>query len=131
MLARRRGWQRVVGNDGRAVVLVDEGDLGPDSPPERPAERPPDELAKLREEFLEARVAAARAEGQGVELHNAWPISRPVGSGYGRAGGGLCGGAGEGGLACRQAEVGPVGRSWPQARGLIGSTAVPDLKLHS
>ena len=72
VLARRRGWQRITGNDGRVVVLVEEGELPSDSPPERPPGRPPDrdQVDQLREELLEARVAA-RAEGQVVELHNA------------------------------------------------------------
>ena len=54
-------------------MLVDEGELPSDSPPERPAGRPPDrdQVDQLREELLEARVAAAGAEGQVVELHNA------------------------------------------------------------
>ena len=86
-LARRKGWQRVTGNDGRVVVLVDESELPADRPPERPGERPPEQpdMDRLRDALeAEMRLSAglrervARLEGEAVghgarvaDLHNA------------------------------------------------------------
>ena len=85
VLARRKGWQRITGNDGRVVVLVDEAELPPDGPPERSGERPPgqseqrpDELAATLRQLAEAREHTARLEGEAKghadrvrDLHNA------------------------------------------------------------
>ena len=59
VLARRKGWQRVTGNDGRVAVLVDAGELGPDSSPERPGRRPP-EQAEQRPDTLQPVVDRLR-----------------------------------------------------------------------
>ena len=59
VLARRKGWQRVTGNDGRVAVLVDAGELGPDSSPERPGGRPP-EQAEQRPDTLQPVVDRLR-----------------------------------------------------------------------
>jgi hypothetical protein len=44
VLARRRSWQRVTLNDGRVVVMVDDAELKEACPPERPGERPPEQV---------------------------------------------------------------------------------------
>jgi hypothetical protein len=91
MLARRRRWQIIKGNDGRALVLVAEADLVA-RPPGRPREQPPgqpgdmtgldqehrERLQALREtvehrtEALLAMTArAASAEGEAKALRDA------------------------------------------------------------
>jgi hypothetical protein len=87
MLARRRRWQIVRGNDGKAAVLVDEAHLVV-QPTGRPTGQPPEqpgavnghdqELQALREaleqrtaELLHMTARAARAEGETVALRDA------------------------------------------------------------
>ena len=61
VLARRRGWQRVTGNNGRVAVMVDEAELAV------AVGQLADNvvlLGDLRAALVDARVAAARAEGE-------------------------------------------------------------------
>jgi hypothetical protein len=69
VLARRKGWRRVTGNDGRVIVLVDEGEL----PPERPAERSPEQpdTAALRERIARLEGEASGHAARVADLHNA------------------------------------------------------------
>jgi hypothetical protein len=91
MLARRRHWQITKGNDGKAVVVVDDGELvvrPAGRPPERPAGQPADttglerelrsRIAELQEtadqraaELLAMTARAASAEGEAKALRDA------------------------------------------------------------
>jgi hypothetical protein len=81
MRAKRNGWRITIGNDGRALVEIDESELAaartePEQPPEQPAQRLPERLAEQAErapeqpeqpdtvarEVADLRAALARAE---------------------------------------------------------------------
>jgi hypothetical protein len=65
--ARRKGWPKKQGNDGKARVGIPAGRLQ-DSPPDRPKDSPQDTvpalLARVAELQAELAVAAARDAGQ-------------------------------------------------------------------
>ena len=64
MLARRRHWQVIRGNDGKALVIVDDAELVV-----RPAERPPDQPTEATE--LQRELRARIAELQETADHRA------------------------------------------------------------
>ena len=84
VLARRRGWQRITGNDGRVVVLVDEAELPrtvrPNvrvTSPEQAEQRP--DTDRLRDE-LEAELASPRSCGSVSAGSRARPPAMPQSS---------------------------------------------------
>jgi predicted nucleic acid-binding Zn-ribbon protein len=71
VLARRRRWQRVTGNDGRAIVLIDEADIQKARSADRPPERPPEQVdmfASLRAELEQERRQSAALQKEVAEL---------------------------------------------------------------